>query len=230
MSLSFFVLLRVASWAILSLKNYSFLPNRFVTLSNVNPTNCKSASLLRATILLLLLGWLVTSVYAHPVPFSYLDLRLSQGQIESTLVAHVIDLAHDLNMAAPEALLDTSLAESKKEAILNLLRQRLLLAADGRALGLELLRVEPLPDRQALAMHLRLSPNVSAGVLRIQCAMFPYDPQHQTFLNIYDQGTLVHQQIFSKDHVSFEYFSGNQQGTLAVVKKFILGGIYHIFT
>ena len=166
---------------------------------------------------------------AHPVPFSYLDLHLSQGQLEGTLVAHVIDLAHELNVTPAEALLDAALAESKKEALLNLLQARLALAADSRALALELLRVEPLPDRQALALHLRFVTQASPGMISLRCALFPYDPQHQTFLNIYEAGALTHQEIFNKDHTTFDYFTGNRQGALAVVKKFIPSGIYHIF-
>jgi hydrogenase/urease accessory protein HupE len=188
------------------------------------------ANSLRAALLVVILAWLATPARAHPVPFSYLDLRLGQPQLEGTLVAHVIDLAHELNVTPPEALLDPALPRAKQEAILNLLRPRLALAADGRALAWELLRVEPLPDRQALALHLRFDTQAAPGALSLRCALFPYDPQHQTFLNIYEAGALTHQEIFNKDHTTFDYFTGTRQGTLAVVKKFIPGGIAHIFT
>jgi hydrogenase/urease accessory protein HupE len=177
----------------------------------------------------------VATAYAHPAPFSYLDLRLSrgqgqQGQIECVLVVHVIDVAHDLSIAPAEALLDPAYIESRKDAILSLLRPRLILSADGETVDSELMRIEPLPDRQALSLHLRFQAKSLPGSLEIKCALFPYDPQHQTFLNVYDEGKLVHQEIFNKDHTTFDYFSGSRQGVLAVVKKFIPGGIYHIFT
>src|SRR5207247_3762854 len=35
---------------------------------------------------------------AHPIPFSYLDLRLQGDAIEGTLIAHIYDVAHDLNV------------------------------------------------------------------------------------------------------------------------------------
>ena len=75
-------------------------------------------------------------IYAHPVPFSYLDLRLgqSQGQLEGYLVAHVTYLARELNVTPAESLLDPVTLESKKEAILSVLRPGILLAADGQAL------------------------------------------------------------------------------------------------
>lgn len=187
------------------------------------------SSLLRAALLAVVLGWLAAPVFAHPSPFSYLDLRIGQGQLEGALVAHAIDLAHDLNVEPAEALLDPAQAESKREAILSLLRSRLTLAADGQSLNLELLRVEPLPDRQALALHLRFHTSASPGLLSIRCALFPYDPLHQTFLNIYEEGALTYQEIFNKDHATLDYFTGNRQGALAVVKKFIPSGVYHIF-
>src|SRR5262249_38916639 len=40
----------------------------------------------------------------------------------------------------------------------------------------------------------------------------------------------THQEIFNKNHATFDYFAGGRQGSLAVVKKFIPGGVYHIFT
>lgn len=173
---------------------------------------------------------LVSPVHAHPIPFSYLDLRLNQSRIEGTLVAHIVDLAHDLNLEPPETLLDAKVAESQKEAIAELVRARLHLLADGQPLELELSGVEPLPDRQALKCDLRLNPKIRPAALRIQCALFPYDPEHQTFLNVYQDDRLAHQEILTADHQIFVYRTGERQGWLSVVKEFIPAGIYHIFT
>src|SRR5215813_582719 len=187
---------------------------------------------LRTALLLMVLVSLVAPIYAHPVPFSYLDLRpgQNQGQLEGYLVAHVTYLARELNLTPPEALLDPVTLESKKDAILTLIRPGIRLEADGQALDLELLRVEPLPDRQAVALHLRFNTKGFPAALRIQCSLFTNEPEHQTFLNIYEEGLLARQEIFDKNHTTLDYFSGSRQITLAVVKKFIPLGIYHIFT
>jgi hydrogenase/urease accessory protein HupE len=187
---------------------------------------------LRTALLLMVLVRLVAPIYAHPVPFSYLDLRLgqSQGQLEGSLVAHVTYLARELNVTPAESLLDPVTLESKKEAILSLLRSRILLAVDGQALDLELLRIEPLPDQQEVELRLRFNTKAFPAALRIQCELFTNEPEHQTFLNIYEEGLLAHQEIFDKNHTTLEYFTGSRQVALAVVKKFIPGGIYHIFT
>jgi hydrogenase/urease accessory protein HupE len=185
--------------------------------------------LLRAALLVMAFVWPAAPVLAHPTPFSYLDLRLSQGQLEGLLTVHVIDLAHDLNVEPAARLLAPSMAESRRGDILSLLRSRLLLSVDGQSLDPELISVEPLPDREAIALNLRFHTRAAPGLINIQCALFPYDPQHQTFLNVYDGGTLTHQEILNKDHANFEYFTGGRQGVLAVVKKFLLSGIWHIF-
>ncbi|MGH9844920.1 MAG: HupE/UreJ family protein [Blastocatellia bacterium] len=198
-------------------------PDR-TTKATPKPSHSQSMALL-----IVMLGCPAAPAHAHPVPFSYLDLRLDQDRLEGTLVAHVIDLAHELDVTPPEALLDPARAESKREAILSLLRSRLTIEADGRALDFELPRVEALPDRQALTLHLLFSTKAFPGVLRIQCALFPYDPQHQTFLNIYEESALKQQEIFDIDHTTFDYFTGGRQGALAVVKTFLLSGIHHIF-
>lgn len=173
---------------------------------------------------------LTTSGLAHPVPFSYLDLRLGSNQLNAELVVHVIDLAHELNINPPEALLETSAAELKKDAIFELLRPRLMLEANGRKLPLEFDRIEPLPDRQALKIYFHAPLNTTPGSIKVDVALFPYDPQHQTFLNVYDAGSLVHQEIFDHSRTQFEYFTGGRQGVLAAIKKFIPSGVYHIFT
>jgi len=186
---------------------------------------------LRAALLLIVLAGLVASIYAHPIPFSYLDLRLSQsqGQLEGSLVAHVTHLAHELNVTPAESLFDPVTLESKKEAILNLLRSSIRLTADGQALDLKMERLEPLPDRQAVTLNLRFDLKTFPAALGIQCSLFTYEPEHQTFLNIYEESLLAHQEIFDKERTTLDYFTGSRQVAMAVVKKFVPGGIYHIF-
>jgi hydrogenase/urease accessory protein HupE len=186
-----------------------------------------SGRLLSAALLIVVLGSAAAPVLAHPTPFSYLDLRLSQARLNGSLVVHVID--HDLNVEPPAKLLAPALAESRRDDILSLLRSRLLLTVDGQSLDPELLSVEPLPDREAIALNLRFHTRAAPGLIKIQCALFPYDPQHQTFLNVYEGEALTHQEIFSKDHANFDYFTGGRQGVLAVVKNFLLSGTWHIF-
>jgi hydrogenase/urease accessory protein HupE len=65
------------------------------------------------------------------------------------------------------------------------------------------------------------------GSLTVAATLFPYDPVHQTFLNVYDRDKLT-QAIIDRNRSRFEYFSGTWRGDLAVVKKFTRAGIEHI--
>src|SRR5262249_41573570 len=58
--------------------------------------------------------------------------------------------------------------------------------------------------------------------------MFPYDPVHQTFVNVYEADTLTSQIILDINHTNTEYFAGTRQGVFAVIRKFIPAGIHHI--
>src|SRR4029077_12137475 len=121
---------------------------------------------------------------AHPVPFTYLDLRLQpDGVIDGSLVAHMFDLGHDLNIDPAERLLDPALASQQAAAIARLFAGRLTVSADGRVLTPQWSSVEVLADRQSLKLSLRYTPASRPGVLTVSAAMFPYDPNHQTFLN-----------------------------------------------
>ena len=165
---------------------------------------------------------------AHPIPFSYLDLRLEPGRIEATLVAHVIDVAHELKVSPPERLLAPDVAEGQLGAIANVLQPRLQLSSDGRVLTPEWSAVEVMADRQPLKLSLDYRLDATSGVLGIRAFLFPYDPNHRTFLNVYESGSLRSQAILEADHQRVEYFAGTWQGTMAVVRKFVPAGIYHI--
>jgi hydrogenase/urease accessory protein HupE len=167
---------------------------------------------------------------AHPVPFSYLDLRLQPSppdEIDGSLVIHIFDLAHDLNIDPPERLLDPRLVDQEASAIVRLLSPRLTISSGGRPLRAEWSRVEILAERQSLRVHVRYPLAAAPGALTVLAAMFPYDPAHQTFINIYEGGALT-QAIVDGSHPRFEYFAGTGQGALAVMRKFIPAGIHHI--
>jgi hydrogenase/urease accessory protein HupE len=57
--------------------------------------------------------------------------------------------------------------------------------------------------------------------------MFPYDPNHQTFLNVYE-GEALTQAILDRGRPTFEYYAGTRQGVWAVIRRFIPAGVSHI--
>jgi len=169
--------------------------------------------------------------FAHPVPFSYLDLRMEDGRpagIDAVLVVHVFDLAHDLNIDPPERLLAVSAAADRASAIVALLQPRLQVEADGRLLTPAWSAPDVLADRQSLRFHVRYSLGAPPGSIAVSTVMFPYDTRHQTFLNIYEHGALATQAMLDRGRTRFEYFSGTRQGAFAVIRKFVPAGIHHI--
>jgi len=161
------------------------------------------------------------------VPFSYLDLRLQPDAIDGTLVAHIFDLAHDLQIEPAERLLDPIVASQQSAAIATLFAGRLTVAANGVTLMPHWSSAEVIADRQSLKLAVRYVLASKAGTVTITTSMFPYDPQHQTFLNIYE-GTALTQAILDRGRTGFEYFAGTRQGAFAVVQKFLPSGIHHI--
>jgi hydrogenase/urease accessory protein HupE len=66
------------------------------------------------------------------------------------------------------------------------------------------------------------------GVITVSAHMFPYDPVHQTFVNVYEGDELVTQAILDLGRTEFEHITGTRQGTLAVIRKFVSSGVHHI--
>jgi hydrogenase/urease accessory protein HupE len=163
----------------------------------------------------------------HPVPFSYLDLRVDREAIDGTLVVHMFDLGHDLEVDPPERLLDAAVLAGRAQAIVALLSPRLTVAADGLTLTGAWSSVEPIPDRQSVRLRVRYALSKPAGIIHVATSMFPYDPNHQTFLNVYEGSSLT-QAILDYRRAEFDYFAGTRQGALAVMRKFVPAGIHHI--
>ena len=59
-------------------------------------------------------------------------------------------------------------------------------------------------------------------------ASFPHDPDHQTFINVYEGDVLVRQEILNSGRTSVDFFTGTRQGLLAVFTTFTASGIHHI--
>jgi hydrogenase/urease accessory protein HupE len=183
---------------------------------------------LRVAVLAVAVLAIARVVFAHPVPFSYLDVQLQRSSIDVSLVVHIFDLAHDLQVAPVERVLEPSVVAEREAAIRTLLVSRLELSADGRVLAPEWGSTEILRDRQSLRLHLRYATASPAGSVAVDTVMFPYDPMHQTFVNMYEGDTLTSQMILDGKHPHLEYFAGSRQGVAAVVRKFVPAGVHHI--
>jgi hydrogenase/urease accessory protein HupE len=167
------------------------------------------------------------SSHAHDAPFSFVDLRLESGRLEGRVMAHVVDLAREAGLAAPESLLSEGYAQAHLDVLHAALERRLAIRGDGHPLDFHWTSFERVPDRKLLAFHWRT--NAAPGALHVEGPLFPYDPLHETYLNVYERGTLVRQDLLDHEHTMLDYGSGPRQSTLAVARTFIGQGIHHIF-
>lgn len=176
----------------------------------------------------LLLLWVAAGVAAaHPAPFSYLDVRLNTSGINGTLVIHDLDAAHDLGIKEAGALLDPAVAARNRDALIALLSPRVTLLFDGRRVDIRWGAIEAVPERQSLRLAFTIDGPVP-GHTAVEAYVFPYDPIHQTFVNLYENDALTMQAILDASRRRVDYYSGSTQGRLAVVRTFVLSGIEHI--
>jgi hypothetical protein len=166
-----------------------------------------------------------SAAWAHPAPFSYLDVVFKDGGIEGTLVVHVIDVAHELGVP-PEKVMEAGFAEAQQKRIEEILAARLYLQGD-RRLSFEWQGIELMRDEQALRLRYRIN-DANFGALTIDTNLFPYDQLHQTFINVYDEGQLRQQIIFNAETNAHVYYRGTTQGAIEVMKTFIPSGTHHI--
>lgn len=165
-------------------------------------------------------------VSAHPAPFSFVDLVIRDAGVDGTLVLHVVDVAHDLGIEPADRLLDTAEIERTRDRVVALLAPRMGIRTNG-ASAIAWGAMQPAADRHAVLLRFRI-PGGRPGALHINPRMFPYDPVHQTFVNVYEDGDLRQQMIFDADSGEQVYYTGSTQGTLAVMRTFIPAGIHHI--
>jgi hypothetical protein len=162
---------------------------------------------------------------AHPAPFSYLDIVFRGGGIEGTLVVHVIDVAHELGLQ-PADLMNPDVVRRNEQKIGDVLRPRVFLESDHR-LAPTWTGIELLASDQALKLTYRIADEMPGAVV-IDTNLFPYDPNHQTFINVYEDKDLRQQFIFNAGSDEQTYYLGTAQGAIEVMKTFIPSGIHHI--
>src|SRR6185436_14237121 len=148
---------------------------------------------------------------AHPAPFSYLDLHIEGRALGGTLVLHDFDLAHDLGIS-PELLVDPAVVARKRDAIRALMADRLVFVVNGRDAAWDLAGVRALPDRSGVELTWRAAPASEIGRLTLRAVLFPYDPAHQTFVNVYEGGSLVRQEVLNAGRPAVDFYTRSRQG------------------
>ena len=167
---------------------------------------------------------------AHPVPFSYLDIRVQSRALDVTLVVHIFDVAHDLGIDPPEQLLDAERLAVERRRVRGASAGPA--AAARRRSDAFASAHGPRPNRSRSASRFastRISSSIAhPGIIGVTTRMFPYDPVHQTFVNFYEGDRLTSQAILDGGRVGFDYYAATAPGVLAVLTRFVPDGVHHI--
>lgn len=180
-------------------------------------------------LLLLFALLLAAPAQAHPAPLSYLDLRYEEERgLIGTLTIHEYDLMHEMGLEDPAELRDPhALIHRMEEAIGPMLVQRFRLEGE-RPLRIHWEYAEPVADHEAVRLWFRAEGPLG-GKLTYHGDLFPYDPAHQTFVNVYEDGRLAQQWIVSGRSAPQTFYRGNAEGRLSVLGTFIPSGMHHIW-
>jgi hydrogenase/urease accessory protein HupE len=168
--------------------------------------------------------------FAHDAPYSFLDLRLHPTTLEGALTAHVFDLAHELGMSEPDSLLDSTRAALLAPRLASILGPRLHLSADGEPLRLHFAGAAIEKARQGVTLRFTAAFAHRPGTLDLEARLFPYDPQHETYVNVYEGDSLSLQTLLDRKQDRARLYTGTRQGRLAVFGTFLVAGVQHIFT
>lgn len=160
---------------------------------------------------------------AHQVPFSYLDLEYDGDRLEGAVTVHLSDVAHELRLADPAALTGSP---DELRRVQQLLASRMSLRGE-RPLAVEWAGVTRVDDGEAWRLAFRAR-GAEGGALRVRSELFPYDPDHQTFVNLYENDELRQQWILARGSGEQTYYRGTAAGTLAVLETFVPAGAWHI--
>ena len=166
---------------------------------------------------------------AHDTPYSYVDLRLSPGKAEGTVMAHVFDLANAVFVMPPDSLLSPIAAAERHDAMVSELQRRMKIVLDGDTLRPEFLAgSEAITDRRLLRFRFRAAVPHPPARVTIAALLFPEDPQHETYVNVFEGERSLAQEVLDHKRRTATAWSGSPAGTFAVLRAYIEQGIHHI--
>ncbi len=183
----------------------------------------------RVLALIAVLLCVVSAAWAHDIPSSRLDVRVSGSSVTATLDAPVSGWVHHLAELTPRN------AVARQSEIETIALSRLALVADGKRLAISsggAARLLP-ENRGEIPLRLTFGAPLPAGAktLTVRGRLFPTDPKHRTVLVVRGAaGQLLHEAILTPDTPQAVVTLGDvsAQSPLAVFAQFVGQGVYHI--
>ena len=178
---------------------------------------------------LIALGLIAPGAWAHDQSFSYANLDWARDRIAVQLSAHRDDAAAALELAEPESLMRAPYLARHAGPLARVLLAGLRIQGDGKDLALRLEGATAEPERRTVELKLGVALVRPVAHLRVAAKLLPWNPQHETFLNVYAGGRLVRQAVLTAADPAADLYGEGGAGVLAVVWTFVAAGIHHIF-
>ena len=196
--------------------------------ASVRPTSDRPVRRHLCLLVLLLACTRSAPVLTHPLDFSYVDIRLGRDRGEADVTIHAQNVAQALALRSEADVLAPAFVARHRDAVLALVLQRLTIEADGVPVTLPAVAVDVIADQQAVRVRLEFPWTAGTSVIRVHARLFPAEPRHQTFLNIYEDNTLRIQDTFSGSRFDGNYRLDLTQRQSQVFARYVASGIQHI--
>ena len=165
---------------------------------------------------------------AHPLQFSFVDLNPTPAGFDAAITVHAFDAAHDLGLGAETDVYAPDFGVRHGARLLALVLERLVIEADGVRAQLSGIDVRAVPDQQAVVLRAEAVVGRLPAQLGVSGVIFPYDPAHQTFVRLFEDGEIVQQVVLTAARPDASLTVGQGQDRLETLRRFIGSGIEHI--
>ena len=183
----------------------------------------------QVVLMILVISKLSLPAEAHTISFSHIDLRVTGREITATLEVARSDLGWefpDLKLSTPGSTA-TPQTIVQTLTIIETMTSRFMLRNAGQALKANALGLEVLAKN--VRLKLKYAVATPPSQLGVTSLLFPTNPLHKTFLNLYTNGKLERQTILDANTTRSELQLEQTQSTPAVIWQFLLEGVHHIF-
>ena len=166
--------------------------------------------------------------HAHDVSYAHVELRFAANRLEGSLTVHPDDAAMTLEVPMPEWFRRPDFLARAGPALSDSLRRRLVLKADARTVRWDYRGARLDPDGRGVQLTFAASLARAPAVVEVDGPVFPFVPNHETFVSVYRDGVLLRHDVLTVEHPVLRVFGSGTAGAAAVLRTFVPAGIHHI--
>jgi hypothetical protein len=165
---------------------------------------------------------------AHDVSYAHVELRFTANRLEGSLTVHPDDAAMALGVPMPEWFRRPEFLARAGPALSDSLRRRLVLRADGRAIAWDHRAARLDPEGRGVQLAFAASLPRPPAMVEVDGPVFPFVPNHETFVSVYRDGVLLRHDVLTVEHPVMRVYGSGATGVAAVLRTFVPAGIHHI--